>query len=121
MDCIFCKIANKEISSNFVYEDDILMVIMDINPTCDGHLLVIPKEHFTTIFDVPEKVLAHMYQIAEQMTYKVMKATGEKGVTLSINYGDKQEIKHVHLHILPNFQTKASKSIEEVYKLLMEE
>ena len=61
MDCIFCKIANKEINSNFVYEDDILMAIMDINPICDGHILIIPKKHYETVFDVPENILSHMY------------------------------------------------------------
>ena len=121
MDCIFCKIANKEIKSNFVYEDEIVMAIMDINPICDGHILVIPKNHFETVFDVPTDVLSHMYKTAEQLTYKVMNVTGEKGATLSFNYGDKQEIKHVHLHIMPNFKVPATKNVEEIHKLLMEE
>lgn len=120
MDCIFCKIARKEINSNFVYEDDILMCIMDVNPVCDGHVLVIPKNHYETVFDVPKDILDHMFKVAHEITNKLMSATGEKGVTISFNYGDKQEVKHVHMHIMPNFNKKPSKSIEDVYKLIMD-
>ncbi|MBQ6841085.1 MAG: HIT family protein [Bacilli bacterium] len=121
MDCIFCKIANKEMNSNFVYEDDKVFAIMDINPICDGHILVIPKEHYVTVFDVPEDILSHMFNIANQIGQKAMKVTGENGMSLAFNYGDKQMVKHVHLHIMPNYEKPASKTAEEVYKLLMED
>lgn len=121
MDCIFCKIGNKEINSNFVYEDDKVMAIMDITPICDGHILIIPKQHYETVFDLPSELLSYMYEIAHKISNKVLKVTDEKGFTLLFNYGDKQEVKHVHLHLLPNIYKKASKSVEEVYKLLMED
>lgn len=121
MDCIFCKIINKEIDSKVVYEDEIVTAFMDISPVCDGHILVIPKKHYVTVFDLPEDVLAHMYKVANKIGEKAMKVTGETGLSLSFNYGDKQVVKHVHLHILPNYEKKASKSIEEVYKLLMKD
>ena len=121
MDCIFCEIAKRNINSNFVYEDDLVMAIMDINPICDGHVLIIPKDHYQTVFDVPKDVLMHMYEVAEKLTPTLMKATNEKGLTLSINYGDKQEIKHLHLHLVPNFEKKPSKKMEDVYKLIMDE
>jgi len=97
------------------------MAIMDIAPVCDGHILIIPKGHFETVFDVPEDMLAHMYKVADIVGQKAMKVTGENGFTMSINYGDKQEVKHVHLHILPNYNIAPSKSIEDVYKALMED
>lgn len=121
MDCVFCKIANKEINSNFVYEDDLVIGIMDISPVCNGHILIIPKEHYETVFDVPENVLFHMYKVAKEIGEKTMTVTNEEGFTMLFNYGDKQEVKHVHLHILPNIHKKADKSVEEVYKLIMED
>lgn len=124
MDCIFCKIANKEINSNFVYEDDIVMVIMDIDPLCDGHLLIIPKKHYETLFDIPEDVLMHMRNIANDMIQKIMKKLKDKGATLAFNYGDKQTVLHAHMHIVPNMNfdnPNTSKTVEEVYKLLMDE
>ena len=121
MDCIFCKISKKELETNLVYEDEVVMVIMDISPICDGHLLVIPKNHYDTVFDLPSDVLDHMYKIANKMVYLLMNKLGENGATLAFNYGDKQAVKHVHMHIMPNFEIKASKSVEDVYKLLMED
>ena len=120
MDCIFCKIANKEIPSSLIYEDEIVMAIMDINPICDGHIMIIPKNHYDTVFDVPKEVLIHMYDVAQKLTPKLMKATNEDGMSYSINYGSKQEIKHLHLHLLPNFKKSASKPVDEVYKSIME-
>ena len=121
MDCIFCEIAKKSINSNIIYEDDLVMAIMDINPICDGHTLIIPKDHYVTLFDVPKNILMHMYEVAAILTPILMKVTGENGASFSINYGDKQEVKHLHMHIMPNFNKKPSKNIEEVYKLIMDE
>ena len=118
MDCIFCKIAHKEIPSEVLYEDDSVMAIMDINPLCDGHVLVIPKKHYEDIYEVDKETLVHMYDIAKDLNKKIMAKLNEPGATFSINYGDKQEIKHLHLHILPSFKAKATKTHEEVYKLL---
>lgn len=120
MNCIFCEISKKNIPGKFVYEDDIVMAIMDINPICDGHLMIIPKKHYETVFDTPKEVLSHMYDVANKLTPTLMKATNEKGLTLSINYGDKQEVKHLHMHLLPNFKKPAEKSIDDNYNAIME-
>lgn len=120
MNCIFCEIAKKNIPGNFLYEDDLVMAIMDIHPLCDGHIMIIPKDHYETVFDVPKDVLNHMYEVAEKLTPVLMKGTNETGMTFSINYGSKQEVKHLHMHLLPNFDKPASKTSEEVYKELKE-
>lgn len=119
MDCIFCKIANKEIPSKFLYEDDTVMAIMDINPICDGHILVIPKDHYETIFDAPKDVLYHMTEVAKEVTTKIYDKLGYNGCTYSINYGDKQEIKHLHMHVMPDFKVPASESVDDIYNKLI--
>ena len=63
MDCIFCKIANGEIPSLKIYEDDIVFAFLDINPDSDGHTLIIPKKHFENYFDTPEEIQKHMNKI----------------------------------------------------------
>ena len=119
MSCIFCEIANKNIPSNLIYEDDTIMVIMDNKPICDGHVMIIPKKHYETVFDAPTEVLNHMYEIANMLTPILMHSTQEDGMTISINYGSKQAIKHLHMHLLPNFEKSASLVVEDVYKIIM--
>ncbi len=118
MDCIFCKIVKGEIPSEILYQDDIVLAFMDINPLCDGHVLIIPKKHYEDIYEVDNDTLAHMYDVARMLNKKIMAKLNEPGSTFSINYGDKQEVKHLHLHILPNFKKAATMTHEETYKLL---
>ena len=120
--CIFCKILNGEIPSRKLYEDDKVIVIMDVNPKVDGHSLVIPKEHVTDFKDASNELISHMFDVARDMTDKLMSKLGVNAITLGINYGDSQVVKHLHLHLLPNFEIKeASMSVEEVYDILKED
>lgn len=123
MDCIFCKIANGEIPSKVLYEDDIVMVIMDVNPIRDGHCLVIPKKHFSDFIELDDETTKHIFKVAKKMTNILMEKLDAKSVTLLINYGEDQMVKHYHLHLLPDFgttdQSLAKRSIEENYNLIM--
>lgn len=103
MDCIFCKIMNGELPSNVLYEDDFVKVIMDVNPTVDGHALVIPKKHYTDVLELDNEALTHIFDVARLMAPKVMEKLGAKSTTFLINYGDDQKVKHFHLHILPDY------------------
>ncbi len=120
--CIFCKILKGEIPSRRLYEDDKVVVIMDVNPKVDGHSLVIPKEHVVDFKEVNDELLTHMFSVARLMTDKLMTKLDASAITLGINYGDSQMVKHLHLHLLPNFEVKeASMDIEEVYNILKED
>lgn len=123
MDCIFCKIINGEIPSKILYQDDLVMVIMDVNPIRDGHSLIIPKKHYTDFVELDEEITTHIFKIAKKMTKILMEKLNAKSVTLLINYGEDQKVKHYHLHLLPDFGTtsesKATRSIEENYNLIM--
>lgn len=123
MDCIFCKIANGELPSKTLYEDDVVIVIMDANPIRDGHTLIIPKKHFTDFMELDEDTTKHIFMVAKKMTSVLMEKLNAKSVTLLINYGDDQKVKHYHLHLLPDFGTTdvslAKRSIEENYNLIM--
>lgn len=120
--CIFCKILNGEIPSKKLYEDDKVIVIMDVNPKVDGHSLVIPKEHVTDFKEASNELIGHMFDVSRMMTDKLMTKLDAKAITLGINYGDSQVVKHLHLHLLPNFEIKeASMSVDEVYDILKED
>lgn len=106
MDCIFCKIISGDIPCMKVYEDELVLAYLDINPDSDGHTLIIPKKHYKDINDIEDDVLLHIQKTAR----KVMNILEEKlncdGFSLLQNNGDVQEVKHYHLHIKPYYKDK---------------
>lgn len=102
-DCIFCKIIDGEIPSMKVFEDDKVVVIMDINPAADGHVLVIPKKHYTDFTELDINIIEHIKKISENMINLIYEKLGANGVRLVVNYGNLQEVKHFHLHLIPSY------------------
>jgi len=97
--CIFCKILNKEIPSDFIYEDDICFAINDINPKAKKHILVIPKEHVESLNEIKDYNL--IKKLFEAIS-KINKQENIKSFKTLINTGKEagQEVFHLHIHIL---------------------
>lgn len=104
MDCIFCKINNNEIPSYTVYEDKKVRVMMDINPVTNGHILIIPKTHYTNLEDMPLDLLTHIQSVAKDMYSLLKDKLNIHGLTLCQNNEYGQEIKHYHLHLIPRYK-----------------
>ena len=103
-DCIFCKIINGELPSKTVYEDDLIKVIMNINPNTNGHLLVLPKEHYINIMDIPDEVVTHSLKVIRETLFPLLKERLNcEGLTLAENNELGQEIKHFHIHLIPRY------------------
>lgn len=117
-DCLFCKILNGDIPSLKLYENDLVYVMLDAFPDSDGHTLIIPKKHYETINEVDDETLLHMFKIAREQTNILMDKLDKNALTYLINFGESQVIKHLHLHLIPNFKSKTSLSKEEVYNIL---
>jgi histidine triad (HIT) family protein len=102
-DCVFCKIVAGEIPSFKLYEDGETLAFMDINPVHDGHCLVIPKEHYPTVFDVAPDAFAAAARAAIKVANAVNAATKPDGLNLiqSNGPGAAQSVQHFHLHVLP--------------------
>lgn len=115
MDCLFCKIGKKEIPAKLIYEDETVMAFLDIHPTVNGHTLIIPKKHFEDFTELDKETLFHMKEVAEKLSAQLMTKLNKTGLTLTMNYKDAQEIKHVHLHLLPDLQHKTK--IENLEKI----
>ena len=103
MDCIFCKIINKEIPAEIVYEDEEILGFKDISPAAPVHILVIPKKHISALTELTqddEKVIGKIYTVIN----KIAKEQGilEKGYRVIVNCGEDgcQEVKHIHFHLL---------------------
>ncbi len=102
--CIFCKIINKELPSLKIYEDEIALAFLDINPVNMGHTLIVPKKHFENIHDLPEETATHIIKIAKKISI-ALKKFGADGTNISINNGKAagQIIFHFHTHVIPRF------------------
>lgn len=102
-DCIFCKLANGEIPTNTLYEDEIVRVIFDASPAADGHVLVMPKEHFDNVFTMDEKTAAHVFVVAQKVAKALHEELNCEGMNLLQNNGAVagQTVFHFHLHIIP--------------------
>lgn len=121
MDCIFCKIINKEIPSNILYEDEDFLAFLDLDQTHLGHTLIIPKKHIEDYTKLQASELKKMFEIANTLSLKIMSKLHSKGISLNFNYGSLQEIKHVHLHIYPEKENKEKKTLEEIYSILKDD
>ena len=117
-DCIFCKIINKEIESKTIYEDNDLIVILDVNPDSNGHMLVIPKKHYVDFTEIDEAILIKINKVANNMKDLIYKKLNAQGIKLVNNYGIEQVVKHYHLHIIPIYKKTEILTIEEVYDKL---
>ena len=104
--CIFCKIVRKQAPSSIVYEDEVVMVFLDIRPLNMGHTLVIPKAHYVDIFDIPQNLLSQIHKIPKQVSFAVKKATSADGISIIQQNGKAagQDIFHIHVHVVPRFE-----------------
>ena len=105
-DCIFCKIANGEIPSNTIYEDDDFRVILDLGPASKGHALVLPKKHYADLFEIPEEIVAGAVKVAKKVAGIMKEKLGCDGLNLVQNNGEAagQTVMHFHLHIIPRYK-----------------
>ncbi len=101
--CIFCKIINNEIPSYKIYEDDLVLAFLDINPASKGHVLIIPKKHAQDIFEIEEKYLERIISVAQKVANKMKNSLNVDGVNLYHASGvqAEQSIFHFHLHVIP--------------------
>ena len=105
-ECIFCKIVHKEIPATIVYEDEDVLVFMDIGPIVKGHALVIPKNHYDPVTETPDEILAKLHLTAKKMADAQMNALGADGVNIMQNNGKAsgQEVPHIHVHVIPRYE-----------------
>lgn len=127
MECLFCKIGNKEIDSKIIYEDKKYFVFLDVDQSIEGHTLIIPKHHVEDYTLLDEITLKEMFELANKIGFILMEKLNKKGLTLLFNYGESQTINHTHLHILPDFLYEAGKrekstmTIDQVYAKIKDE
>ena len=105
-DCIFCKIANGEIPSKTLYEDEDFRVILDLGPATRGHALILPKEHADNLYELPEDTAAKTFVLAKKMATKMAEKLQCDGLNIVQNNGEiaGQTVFHFHLHLIPRYE-----------------
>ena len=104
--CIFCKIANGEIPSATLYEDEDFRVILDLGPASKGHALILPKEHYKDLYHLDDEIAAKAFVLAKRMITKLTEVLGWEGYNIVQNNGELagQTVFHFHMHLIPRYK-----------------
>ncbi|MFH1275527.1 MAG: HIT domain-containing protein [Candidatus Woesearchaeota archaeon] len=113
--CVFCQIIDGKVPSKKLYEDDHCIVVLDINPATRGHLLVLPKDHYAIMPQIPEKLIGHMFNVCKNLSKLLLKSLRVDGTTIFIANGlvAGQKAQHFMIHIIPRKENDAILNIEE--------
>ncbi|MCM1567937.1 MAG: HIT family protein [Roseburia sp.] len=131
--CIFCKLANGELPTNSIYEDEDFNVILDLGAATRGHALILPKEHADNLYELPEETAAKIMPLAKKLAAHMKEKLVCDGLNLVQNNGEAagQTVMHFHLHLIPRYREDgqkiswtsgkpSSEELEEVKRLLQQ-
>lgn len=101
--CVFCKIASKQIPAKILHEDERVICVLDINPASEGHILIFPKEHYMIMPHIPNDLLEHLFKTAQLMSKTLLKTLHSEGTSMFIANGMAagQKAPHVLIHVFP--------------------
>lgn len=128
MDCIFCKIINKEIPAHIIFESDDYLAFLDIQPNTIGHTLVIPKKHVASFAEQSDEEASDHMKVVHSIATQLHAILGSSGFNVAINNGQAagQVVEHVHWHIIPRYDgdglehwtysPEAKNKLEEIFK-----
>ena len=110
-DCIFCKIANGEIPSKTLYEDDEFRVILDLGPAAKGHALILPKDHYANLYELPDETASKVMILAKKEATLITQKLQCDGFNLVQNNGETagQTVFHFHMHLIPRYKDDGQK------------
>lgn len=119
MDCIFCKIANGEIPSATLYEDEDFRVILDVGPASYGHALLLPKKHYANLFELPEELAGKALIVVKKIATVMNETLDCDGLNVVQNNGEAagQTVFHFHMHMVPRYKKDTVKIGWKIGKL----
>lgn len=105
-DCIFCKLANGVFPTNSIYEDEDFNVILDLGPATKGHALILPKEHYKNIYELPEETAGKVFKLAKKLATEMTEKLGADGFNIVQNNNEVagQTVFHFHMHLIPRYE-----------------
>lgn len=104
--CIFCKLANHVFDTNIIFEDDDFTVILDANPATKGHALILPKEHYANLYEMPDDLLAKAAVLTKKVVSRLTEKLETDGYNIVQNNGETagQTVFHFHIHLIPRYK-----------------
>lgn len=104
--CVFCKIIAGEIPSQTIYEDEQFKVILDVGPATRGHALIIPKNHYANLYELPEEIAADAMKLAKKLMIRMTEKLHSDGFNIIQNNGEiaGQTVFHFHMHLIPRYK-----------------
>lgn len=116
MDCLFCKIAAKEIPAKIIFESDDALAFLDVHPIAPGHAVVIPKTHTETILTLEDAQVGRFFSAVKAVAGLLQKALVPDGFTIGANQGKSagQLVNHLHVHVIPRFTGDGGKSLHSI-------
>mgnify|MGYP002620412849 CR=1 FL=1 len=108
--CIFCKLANGDIPTRSIYEDDTFRVFLDVAPATKGHALIVPKDHAANLYELPEETAGKALILAKKMAAHMTEKLGCDGFNVVQNNGEiaGQTVFHFHMHLIPRYKGDAN-------------
>lgn len=105
--CIFCKILAGQIPSQVIHEDEDFKVVLDVGPAARGHALILPKEHYDNLYELPDELAGKAMILAKKMATHMTEKLGCDGFNLVQNNGEVagQTVFHFHLHLIPRYES----------------
>lgn len=104
--CIFCKLANGVFPTNSIYEDDDFNVILDLGPATKGHALILPKDHYKNLYELPEETAGKVFKLAKKLATEMTEKLGADGFNIVQNNNEVagQTVFHFHMHLIPRYE-----------------
>ena len=114
--CEFCRVVKKQDDSTVIFEDETTMAFLDIKPVTDGHTLVIPKDHYENIYEIPEDDIAYVHKIVKRVAMAVKKGLKADGISIVQHNGKAamQRVFHLHVHVVPRYEGQKMPRAEEL-------
>ena len=109
--CIFCKLANGVFPTNTIYEDEEFRVILDLEPAAKGHALILPKDHYKNLYELPDETAGKVMKLAKNMAIRMTDKLGADGFNLVQNNNEiaGQTVFHFHMHLIPRYNDDGQK------------
>jgi len=116
-ECIFCQIVAGEVPSHAVYEDEVAYAFLDVNPLARGHTVVIPRDHYGRVGEMPDGVAGGLFRAITDLTPAIEAAVDAPASTVAFNNGEEagQEVPHTHCHVVPRFAGDGAGAVHSLF------